>query len=745
MMRPKPPSRLASSSREMSSPTAIASLVAALEGPTDSISRAVRALWDLAAQNGMNRTAIAAAGGIELLVATLRCPNENVQEAAAAVLWHLTLTEDGDVTAGALAAAGATPHLVLMHECPELSNQRAGVGSVARRAEVASMGGVKPLISLLSSGNPAVQRVATGVLSNICISHKTIRAQVVAASGVPPLVALLLGGAGSDVQKFAATTLQHLAIDEVNRSAIVSANGMIPLIALLDSSVLSVQGAAAGALGNLVETSGANKEQVTIAGGLPPLLRFVHNAPIGWKVAGLNALRNLAAESAMSQAALVAAGAIPQLVSLLSSELPGACSLAAATLGNLAGSGAYVQARIAAAGALEPLISLLGRSHVQVLVEAASAIWNLCHAQDSLQAAGAAAISPLVALLTHGDLVVCERAAGALLCLTITNSHNQQTAREAGVSKLLRKAESTSGLIPQQVKDALYFLVDPDTSMQGEPSLTEEESRDAGHENATSTGQDMVTIVQAGTSGELMETKTLPTQMNTSMAFDDEIEVDGVPPTSPSPLLDASSSLETGGDSGVTLATQSMGESNHSKTSLVATEGVKMPGSTVALTERVEEVSKEATCMIPPSAGHTQGAVQTRMDSYVRSQSTTERDDVTSHHAEWSKQTAEAKPALSCATDESVNSMDQHLSGVCDEDTTATHAKADGSSMLCSNEDNIDEVHNSSTHSPVDAVPLTTDCEGSNLALQAKEGKMDDRAALEGADFSPDGLPQTIP
>lgn len=255
--------RQASSSRESGSPSAIASLVATLQAADDSVVRAARSLWDLAAHSGASRAAIVAAGAIELLVGVLRGSNESAQEAAIAVLWHLTLTEDAAINASAFAAASALPHLALLHEVGSEADQWCRVESVARRAEVTEMGGVPPLISLLSSANPALQRGAAGVLSNICASHEATRRAVVESGGVAPLVALLLGGAGSDVQKFAATALQHLAISNgANRSAIVAANAIPPLIVLLDSSVPSVQGAAAAALGNLVQDSGPNKEQV---------------------------------------------------------------------------------------------------------------------------------------------------------------------------------------------------------------------------------------------------------------------------------------------------------------------------------------------------------------------------------------------------------------------------------------------------------------------------------------------------
>ena len=257
-----PAHRLASTSREVSSPSSIASLVSVLVAADEAVVlRAARALWDLAADNGISRAAITSAGGIELLVGVLRDHSEGTQEAAAAVLWHLTAEEDATINASAFAAASAMPHMALLHAPDDVASQR-GV-SAARRAEVTATGGIPPLVALLASGSPGLQQVAAGVLSNVCISHPVTRTEVVEAGGVPPLVALLLGGAGADVQKFAATALLHLSIDSsVNRSAIVAAGGLPPLIALLDSRNVGVQGAAAAALGNLVEGSGPNKEEV---------------------------------------------------------------------------------------------------------------------------------------------------------------------------------------------------------------------------------------------------------------------------------------------------------------------------------------------------------------------------------------------------------------------------------------------------------------------------------------------------
>eukprot|EP00966_Prymnesium_polylepis_P209891 4861096-Prymnesium_polylepis.1 len=148
-MRPKGPAhRLASTSRELSSPSALASLVSVLDGADEAVVlRAARSLWDLAAQNAVNRAAIASAGGIEPLVAIMRrSTSESSQEAAAAVLWHLTVEEDLVVNASAFAAAGSTPHTALLHDPRELARLHPGeTASGERRLEVAAMGGVAPL------------------------------------------------------------------------------------------------------------------------------------------------------------------------------------------------------------------------------------------------------------------------------------------------------------------------------------------------------------------------------------------------------------------------------------------------------------------------------------------------------------------------------------------------------------------------------------------------------------------------
>ena len=222
--------RPASSSRDLgpsgSEPSAIASIVAHVEGAGQEAQlRALRALWDLAGHNVANRAAVVAAGGVPLLVRALGSDCERTQEAAVAVLWHLTVAASVD----SFAAAGGAPHTALLHSACGAVRPGAGptvtppLSAHGVKTSVAAAGGIGALVHcMVHSGRPSVTQAAAGVLGNLSVDHAENRAAIAEAGGISALVGLLLGGAGAGVQKFAATALQNLAVQNEPNQARLS-------------------------------------------------------------------------------------------------------------------------------------------------------------------------------------------------------------------------------------------------------------------------------------------------------------------------------------------------------------------------------------------------------------------------------------------------------------------------------------------------------------------------------------------
>ena len=82
--------------------------------------------------------------------------------------------------------------------------------SLANTIAIIAAGAVPPLVALLRSELPAVQRPAAGALWNLAVGSQHSKEAIIAAGAVPPLVALLRSDQ-SVVRREAAGALQNLA------------------------------------------------------------------------------------------------------------------------------------------------------------------------------------------------------------------------------------------------------------------------------------------------------------------------------------------------------------------------------------------------------------------------------------------------------------------------------------------------------------------------------------------------------
>ena len=102
-----------------------------------------------------NRAAIAAAGGIEPLIALLGSPSVEVQNAAAGALYNLACI--GACRGGCAGACGCVAPY-------------ARGAADATRVAIAAAGGIEPLIALLGSASAEVQKAAAGALLKLAFN-----------------------------------------------------------------------------------------------------------------------------------------------------------------------------------------------------------------------------------------------------------------------------------------------------------------------------------------------------------------------------------------------------------------------------------------------------------------------------------------------------------------------------------------------------------------------------------------------
>lgn len=247
----------------MSSCKRIRKLISLLSDGSAGRQAAVAAeLWDRLAPNSRYRedaspARIAAAGAIQALVHILGCShNDALLKDAASILAALT--------------------------CPEASHRWSGghyvFPAAQRAADILAVGGVAPLVQLMSSGSVSLQVGATLVLVNMtCRAHggrgEAACAAVAAAPGAIALAVEHLDSSSAENAEHAAMLLTHLALDSASRQqALQKAGG----IAACERCVhCSVQEHALALLAVMVNGSAKRCKAAVAAGGARACLHIL--------------------------------------------------------------------------------------------------------------------------------------------------------------------------------------------------------------------------------------------------------------------------------------------------------------------------------------------------------------------------------------------------------------------------------------------------------------------------------------
>ncbi|KAJ8600639.1 hypothetical protein CTAYLR_006926 [Chrysophaeum taylorii] len=317
------------------------------------------------------------------------------------------------------------------------------VDNADNKIAIAKLGGIPPLVELVTSGTDVAKENAAAALWNLAANNPDNNAAIAKAGGILPLVDIATHGTVS-AKPYAAAALGALAVSASNQVAIARAEGIPPLVEIAKNAASDdAKEMAAAALWNLAVNNAENKVAIARHGGIPPLVEIAKNGSDAAKATAAVALWNLAANNLDNKVAIARAQGIPPLVGIVSDGTDEAKAQAAGALWNLAVN-AGNQAAIARAGGILPLVDLAMRGSDMAKQNAAAALMNLAdNALNKVAIARAGGILPLIDIAKNGTDVAKKWAAGALMNLAANNPDNKLAiSRAGGIPPLERLARS---------------------------------------------------------------------------------------------------------------------------------------------------------------------------------------------------------------------------------------------------------------------------------------------------------------
>mmetsp|Transcript_3842 Transcript_3842/g.10892 ORF Transcript_3842/g.10892 Transcript_3842/m.10892 type:complete len:719 (-) Transcript_3842:253-2409(-) len=260
---------------------------------------------------------------------------------------------------------------------------------------IASAGALSGLIALLkhepaasvrqsqpSCGGGVIRRAADAI-TNLAHENAHIKTVVRQEGGIPPLVELL-DSMDPKVQRAAAGALRTLAFkNEENKELIVDSGTLPTLIQMLRSDDVGIHYEAVGVIGNLVHSSHKIKLQVLAEGALQPVIGLLSSKCTESQREAALLLGQFATADPDSKAKIVQRGAVPPLISMLTAADLQLKEMAAFALGRLA-QNQDNQAGIIHAGGLEPLLDLVDSKNGNLQHNAAFALYGLADNDDNI-------------------------------------------------------------------------------------------------------------------------------------------------------------------------------------------------------------------------------------------------------------------------------------------------------------------------------------------------------------------------
>ncbi|CAI5491821.1 unnamed protein product [Closterium sp. Naga37s-1] len=315
---------------------------------------------------------IADAGALPPLVALLkRRPGQPTAASAAAA-------PASTPTALALAPAGTTDGAAAAGAHAGGAGG-AGVGAGGAWAE-GGWGGANLALARVVNG---VVRRAADAITNLAHENATIKSRVRAEGGIPPLVELL-ESLDPKVQRAGAGALRTLAFkNEANKNLIVECGALPNLIFMLRSEDTGIHYEAVGVIGNLVHSSMNIKKLVLDEGALQPVIGLLSSRCTESQRESALLLGQFATTDPECKVRIVQRGAVRPLITMLEAPDPQLREMAAFALGRLA-QNADNQAGIVHDGGLRPLLELLESKNGNLQHNAAFALYGLAENGDNV-------------------------------------------------------------------------------------------------------------------------------------------------------------------------------------------------------------------------------------------------------------------------------------------------------------------------------------------------------------------------
>eukprot|EP00887_Chlorella_sp_A99_P002122 scaffold21.g2122.t1 len=334
------------------------------------VKKGVKGLLDIC-KNEDNLDAAAAEGAVEAAVPLLNAlnggneeamkqPPSGVEELERDICFILGLLAIKIEHQTAICEAGALPTLVAM---------------IKRYASMQNVA--------LSGVHAQTCRRAADAVTNLAHENNTMKNKVRQEGGIPPLVALL-HSVDPKVQRAVAGSLRTLAFkNEENKNIIVELGSLPLLIQMLRSEDSTIHYEAVGVIGNLVHSSGNIKKKVLEEGALQAVINLLSSTcPDSQREAAL-LLGQFATADGDYKLKIVQRGAVAPLIDMLANSDSQLREMAAFALGRLA-QNSDNQAGIVASGGLPPLLDLLECVQGNLQHNAAFALYGLSDNEDNL-------------------------------------------------------------------------------------------------------------------------------------------------------------------------------------------------------------------------------------------------------------------------------------------------------------------------------------------------------------------------
>ncbi|PKA54839.1 arm repeat protein interacting with ABF2 [Apostasia shenzhenica] len=226
-------------------------------------------------------------------------------------------------------------------------------------------------------------RRAADAITNLAHENSTIKTFVRIEGGIPPLVELL-ESTDPKVQRAAAGALRTLAFkNDENKNQIVECSALPTLVLMLRSHDAAVHYEAVGVIGNLVHSSPNIKKEVLAAGALQPVIDLLSSCCTESQREAALLLGQFAATDSDCKVHIAQRGAIRPLISMLQSNDVQLKEMSAFALGRLA-QDSHNQAGIAYEGGLVPLLKLLDSKNGSLQHNAAFALYGIADNEDNV-------------------------------------------------------------------------------------------------------------------------------------------------------------------------------------------------------------------------------------------------------------------------------------------------------------------------------------------------------------------------